>query len=223
MTLRKLNSVDLANLAAEPNFSIRQSKLVKRAKSKPYGWNYQLMRKAEQPMYGASSFPAMPLPRLRGVELDKYIQEKSWNPDQLKACREIATLLTRHVDGLDGAFCTVFDPIYLGWHGSVKFWSDLIYRANGKSHICFTDYRRGGGLTEGGRLVVFSAMHHSIRMTNFDLIDAELVILQYKKVDGERRLNIHKASELKQPLMTADELTHRLATTIEQWKVALTG
>jgi len=220
MTLRKLNPTDLANLAAVEKISGLRKKLDARAKSKPHGWSYLPIRGAEAAIYGASAFPGLGMARLIGHRLDKHIVNKCWNPDQLKACQEIADLLSEYVDSVDDAVLTNFDSLFLGWHGQVSMWSNLIYKRNGKEHIWFPDYRRDGGLTSGGRLVMFSAMHHLIRMNHFDLIDAELVIHQYRKIKGKRELQVFSASQLREPLLTAEELTQRFALTVEEWRQA---
>ena len=219
MPLRKLNPTDLANLAA-----IEDNKRVKRldsyAKTRPYGWSYGPIRKCEEAIFGASAFPGLPLSRLTGRELENYLEGNCWDDHQQRACKEIAVLMESYSSEVEQAIINKFDPIYLGWHGYVSYWSNMVFLLNGTANLAFFDYRQNGGLSSGGRLITLSAMHHSIRMQNPDLLDAELSILQFKKVRGTRQLIQHKASELNEPLLSADELTHRFAMTIQQWKVA---
>ena len=57
-------------------------------------------------------------------------------------------------------------------------------------------------------------------MNHFDLIDAELVIHQYRKIKGERELRVFSETDLRGPLLTAEELTQRFALTVEEWRQA---
>ena len=112
----------------------------------------------------------------------------------------------------------MFPSLGIGSLGRVRYWTNVVFEFKARLTVAYFDHRREHGLTALGRKVAFSLMHQQIRVSDPELSNADLMIVQFKQAPSEERgYQIYLASELMEPLFSFDELQEMISETYEIW------
>jgi hypothetical protein len=88
-----------------------------------------------------------------------------------------------------------FPFIPVGFGAKIKFWHDFYSIQDDRPVLAFIDPRLTDGLTALGRIFMFSAMHHTVAVGDFE--GARLEILRFPKnvFSGERKVEVFTFDE----------------------------
>jgi hypothetical protein len=113
-----------------------------------------------------------------------------------------------------------FFPLKIDMAGSVRYWWDVYYVADGRAIVPFVDPRASRGLGFEDRRVAFSFMNERIRKAGSDFEEALLAIIQFpKNSNGVRELKIHFDDGLE--LYDYNELSEMVRVLYEEWEAEL--
>lgn len=194
MKLRRLPETDLARIAPLPADEKRRA--LRSFNSGGGSWSYDPAR--------AQNFnianPINPLGLLSerpSIEKIRQLVSSSCTCDAQKdSCLEVVDLFETWFRGnASGAVERAVPSMAIGSLGLVRYWENFFVRLDERNSFLFIDYRRKKGLTAAARKFVFSMMHQQIRLSDPDLFDANLLILQFPQWKTGRSIVDHHVND----------------------------
>jgi hypothetical protein len=119
------------------------------------------------------------------------------------------------------SFAKPIAPWAVGYGQAVTYWWNLYTVVEDASCFIFVDPRISAPLTKVARKFVLSVMHERIRVPDPDFSDSQLLIAQFGKADGGKRvLRLFELPETE--LFGIDELNEMIDETYRLWIEILT-
>lgn len=194
-TPRSLPETDLARTALLPD---DQKRIVLRGvRSFVPPHSFAPVRKVAGALFQARTSLMMDLPARSWSDIEAAIQRSCRNnPSWLQPNLLIAETLFQFNE--KRAFKAVewdFPFIPVGFGAKIKFWHDFYSIQDGRPVLSFIDPRLTDGLNALGRTFMFSAMHHTVAVGDFEGARLEILRFPLNKYTGQREPEVFTFDE----------------------------
>ncbi|MBM7405003.1 MULTISPECIES: type VI toxin-antitoxin system SocB family DNA replication inhibitor toxin [Sphingomonas] len=214
MKLRRLPETDLARIA--PLAADEKRKALKSFTSGGGSWSYDPARAQNFNIVNPVSPLGLLSKRPSMEAIRKLIANRCTCDAQEDSCLEVVDLFEEwYRRNATGAVERAIPSMAIGSLGLVRYWENFFARVRDQNTFLFIDYRRQKGLTKAARKFVFSMMHQQIRVSDPDLHDASLLILQFPQWKSGRSIVDHAL--LDDDLYSPSELSKMIDETYAIW------
>jgi hypothetical protein len=194
-TSRSLPETDLARTALLPDDQKRI--LLRGVKSFVPPHSFAPVRKVAGALYEARPSLLVDLPARTWPDIEVAIRKQCKNnPHWVEPNLTVAEKLFDF--NRERGFKAVewdFPFIPVGFGAKIKFWHDFYSIQNDRPVLAFIDPRLTDGLTALGRLFMFSAMHHTVAVGDFEGARLEILRFPRNQYSGEREVEVFSFDE----------------------------
>lgn len=216
---RSLPETDLARIALLPDDHKRI--LLHGVKSFVPPHSFAPVRKTASALFEARASLLLELPARNWEDIEAVI---------LKHCRNNPHWIGPNLDVAKALFAFNqrrgfpavewdFPFIPVGFGAKIKFWHDFYSVQDGRPVLAFIDPRLTDGLSGLGRTFMFSAMHHTVAVGDFENARLEILRFPKNKFTGEREVEVFNFDE--RDIVDEGVLNEAIDRTYKIWREIL--
>lgn len=213
--IRRLNEIDLARIAPQPD-ELKQRNLERMQAGWP-PFSYRPVRSCYEDIFNVQP----PLfektePSPWSVIREKIAKECTSQDESRQNLRVAEGLHNFSLSQNIKARSHDFYPLAIGISYKVTYWLNLILEIEGYPFVLFIDPRKSCSLTEQGRRFVFSMMHERIRVVDPDFHDVRLGIVHFdRQIKSGRIARLVTGDDV--DLYSFAELEEMAKSTYDMW------